>query len=150
MNLVRYTFHPGWTQGDYTMWDSTIDESGFIRQHMNPERGKTKRKHGVDIRERQLTNTELDELIQILKVFDSSSCGYFKTLGICIDDVEDIGLHSDQFGFAFSGPLITIEHMARRELREVDPEHLNSLLRLWRHVDSLQPHSVQSQESKKR
>ena len=149
MNLVRYTYWPGWTQGDYTTWDSTIDESGVVRQHMNPEDGKTKRKHGVDIREAQLSESEVSTLVETLEGFDASACDYFRQLGICIEDVEDIGLHSDRFNFSYSGPLLTIQHMSKRGMREVDPDPLNSLLRVWRHVDRLQPHPAQRQKTKR-
>jgi hypothetical protein len=150
MNLVRYTYFPGWTQGDYTTWDSTIDESGLIRQHMNPEDGKTKRKHGVDIREKRLSDGALADLIETLASFDASAGEYFKNLGICIDDVEDIGLQSERFGFDFSGPLLTVQHMAKHKTEKVDPEPLNALLRIWRHIDRLQPYSLQSQQTKRR
>jgi hypothetical protein len=149
MNLVRYTYFPGWTQNEYTTWDSTIDEFGLVRQHMNPEDGKTIRKNDVDIREKRLSDGDLADLIEILASFDASAVEYFKNFGICIDDVENIGLQSERFGFDFSGPLLTVQHMAKQKTEKVDPEPLNALLRIWRHIDSLQPYSLQSQQKKR-
>ncbi|YCM43465.1 hypothetical protein V2O64_19335 [Verrucomicrobiaceae bacterium 227] len=150
MELVRYTYFPGWTMGDYTTWDSTIDDSGMVRQHINPEVGKTKRKHGVDLRENRLSDADLADLVETLTSFDTSAFEYLKGLGICIEDVEDIGLQSESFGFNFSGPLLTIQHMAKHKTKAVDPEPLNAVLRIWRHIDRLQPYSLQSQQKKRR
>ena len=136
--------------GDYTTWDSMIDDSGLVRQHINPEAGKTKRKHGVDIREKRLSDGDLANLVETLTSFDTTACEYLKNLGICIEDVESIGLQSERFGFDFSGPLLTIQHMAKRKIKEVDPEPLNAVLRVWQHIDRLQPCSLQSQQTKRR
>ena len=150
MNLIRYSYFPGWTQGDYTSCDSTIDDSGHVRQHMNPEEGKTKRKHGADIREVQLSKTDLITLMENLSGFDVSSCDYFKELGVCIDDVETIGLSSEQYGFAVSGPILTLWQSTRRDEDDYDFEILNSLYRLWRFFDKIQPHRFQAHGKPKR
>jgi hypothetical protein len=147
MNLVRYTYFPGWTQGDYTTWISTIDDSGLVRQHINPEDGKTKRKHGADIRENRLSDSDLSDLFETLTSFDASACEYFNRLEICIEDAENIGLHSERFGFHFSGPLLTIQHMVMNKTKTVDPQLLNAMIGIWRHIDRLQPHSLQSQQT---
>jgi len=149
MTLIRYTYFPGWTQGDYTEWESTIDTSGLVRQHMNPEVGKTKRKHGVDIRERQLDERELEALIGVLSEIDPRVCNYFRDLGICIEDVEVIGLRSERFEVDYTGALLTIQHMAKRKMKEVEPDALRSMVGLWRHVDKIQPYSLQAQQKKR-
>lgn len=138
MNLIRYTYFPGFAY-DLTNWDSTIDESGLIRQHVNPECRKTKRKHRPDIRERQLDEAELYALLETLNDFDTSACEAFKDLPVFLDDAEQIGLHSELFGFSFSGHLLSTHYLMTHRGRELGPAPLESLIKLWRHVDRLQP-----------
>ena len=150
MELVRYSYFPGWTMGDYTNWDATVDESGLLRQHMNPEDGKTKRKHGVDIRERHLSAEELAEVHLALEGFDTSVCSYFDDLGICIDDVEIIDIESKKYGFRYSGPLLTLRQMARRGDRDISTAKISEVYALWKLIDRLCPNPQQARKTTKR
>ena len=137
MLLLEYDYHPGWTMGDYTSWNTKVTIDGVLTQHIDPELGKSKRKNGAIIHKRELTVEEYSSLEKMLREFPKDFSKQLEDIGVCIDDAENVYLNAPEFDIKFSGPIHCLNHMQKKNEFNSDID-ITPAMNLWKKIDEMQ------------